>query len=140
MKALHWGIVTSFSPKFALAPPPPGPPQGPSRLGHARRGRSEPAKTDLLQSCPSSGRPEGLEQRLLQGRLSLRAQDPARSSPPSALSPSADPEQRTAACEVPSHPPATSEARPLPPQGVLPKKVRHLHQNVKKGRWPAALG
>ena len=39
-----------FSPcVFASVPPPPDPPRGPSRLGHAKRGRGEPERNDLPQ-------------------------------------------------------------------------------------------
>lgn len=121
----------------------PGPLWAWSRQARQRRTRKKRLAAICLSSwgwlpeAQAAVHPEGPERGLLQGQPGLRARDPVWSSTPSALSPSADPEQRTATPEVPSHPPAT--LRGTASLGVLlPRKVRHRHQNVKKGRWPCS--
>lgn len=122
----------------------PGPLRAWSRQARQRRTRKKRLAAICLSSwgwlpeARAAVHPEGPERGLLQGQLGLRARDPVWSSVPSTLSPSADPEQRTATPEVPSHPPATLRGTASP--GVLlPRKVRHRHQNVKKRQMALQL-
>lgn len=133
MTAGHLGIVVSFSPLcVCFGPATSRAAWGPSRLGHARRGRGKPGgKKKKKRLAGGTGcRPlPGSEWGLLQGQLGLRAWGPLWSSLCSALF-----SQRCPGVEDGDPGRAQSSSGHPPGHGLpgtsLHEKVSHLHQNV----------